>query len=198
MDTFTNPIIVSNARGQTINPSYHNRFGEVSSHIVTIDSRDRDRGLYANANDFRLNFAQEYKNVTSIELLDIVLPIPAAITEKQAILIIDGIPINEQTVPSETTATSTVNGVYSGSFAVIPLVPLYGTNPDVTHWEAHDNRIKKTFMPPIGSLRGARFRLQLRGNTATPTGYTFANESPPGAMAADDNYYMKLEIISQN
>lgn len=48
--------------------------GEIEAHAVVIDSSDRDRTSYPEANEYKTTFEDPYYNVVSVEILDAYIP----------------------------------------------------------------------------------------------------------------------------
>lgn len=74
-ESYHNPVSVLDRSNHWQTPSFNNRFGETSSHVVYIDSRDRDVLTYPSANHFRIGFEHKYKNIYSIELVKAIIPV---------------------------------------------------------------------------------------------------------------------------
>lgn len=72
------------ALSESYNEAVHEKStrGYTKSHEILIDSRARDVAMFPNANSFQINFPMNISNVMRIEILDIVFPVPAAITER--------------------------------------------------------------------------------------------------------------------
>ena len=47
---------------------------EEYTHYITVSSRDRDRLAYANVNNYCIALQQEFKNISSVELVQAILP----------------------------------------------------------------------------------------------------------------------------
>lgn len=47
---------------------------EEYTHYITVSSRDRDRSVYTNVNNYCITLQQEFKNVSSVELVQAIIP----------------------------------------------------------------------------------------------------------------------------
>lgn len=201
MDIHRNPILAQDLDGKYHKPDFQNRFGSLASHVVTVDSRDRDRNLHENPNNFVMKLKSPLKNVYSIELLKAIVPIPAGVAgERYAVLRVNSFDVLESAEPKTNVDISDFyNPVSDGAFIQIPLTSDYpGAAVDTALFLRSERRAVKRFFPKIANLNSLEFTLELRGNTTTPTLYPFADEPFPGVVDEDNNVVYEFEIVSQN
>lgn len=220
MDKYLNPNVTLTTRGRR-EDSTGCRFGVVRSHLHVVDSRDRDRTLadQLNANDFRLWFPSSYKSVSSIELMQAMIPIvptgagPSG--DPSVVLRVDyitgGQTKRNYTIQgmSEQPDTNFLghNNIYDDNvMAVIPLTSDITAAGNVfTNWGRDDavHPFVHHFIPPMAELQGLRFRLFQRSNNSTSQLYGFAADAvyvPATDTVADpnENYQLMLEIVAGN
>ena len=99
--------------------------GRISKYFV-LDSRDRDMTKYPNANKYRLNVPQEYRDVVSAELIYGSIPNTYYnITENNNVFIIseNSIDLNSITIPmgqyDDAKLLNTLNGTYGNLFSAL-------------------------------------------------------------------------------
>lgn len=192
------------------------RLGERGAHMVTVDSRNRNRQQFPNANHFRIQFQQPYKGVYSVELLNAIIPIPqaGAITERYVTIRSRELQTNEpgQATNSEQNAFGQNSPYYSAnadlSFAQIPLIPNFplaytGGNDanalQATQWKKSECRVIKRFFPLKSELRYIDIELVLRNNTNGFFLYPFTNENPDPSVptSPEQNIVLQFEIVSK-
>jgi len=227
-DYYRNPVRPLDNYGNVLpaydTPDTENGRGIINSHIVIIDSRNRNRRLFPNANSFVMDFMTHYNNVYSIELLNVILPIPsdagtARTDERYAMLRLqipgyNNVPLIEpaitsqplETDPPPNNSSSWYSGVSDQGFAMIPLVPnfpiAYYDTPlrNGTFWRKSELRVVKRFFPLVSELRRIQLTLVVRDSTDGETPYPFTAESTNAEdpTLVDENYVLQLEICSKN
>jgi hypothetical protein len=61
---------------------------EKTEHYLTVSSRDRDLSTYPNVNKYVINFPREFKNISTIELIQAIIPDANNVTQEPYILLI--------------------------------------------------------------------------------------------------------------
>lgn len=147
---------------------------------ILIDSRDRDRTLYPNTNEFVIKFdnnedgniPQNYRNITSIELIQAIVP--------QTVLNgVTGVPYLTLEIDEIRDTVQGTNTHLRNAFAFLSPQDVYGSKhlsckfyrPAVRHYDA-----------PLGSLK--KFTIQLR----KPDGslFDFGADTAAGNPVNDD------------
>lgn len=218
-DLYENPTTPIDNWGSIL-PSYTSksdylRLNEQPGHIITVDSRNRNRSVFPNANNFRVQLQYPLKGVYSVELLNAIIPIPNTdpdITERYVTIRSSALQVCEPAQASNPNQNSFGVSYYSSNldeaFAVIPLIPNFpraysGGNDamavQATHWKRSECRIIKRFFPLKSELRYLDFELVLRNNTNGFVPYPFTNENPDPEVATnpENNIVLQLEIVSK-
>ena len=60
---------------------------EKTEHYLTVSSRDRDLLTYPNVNKYVINFPKEFKNISTIELIQAIIPDANNVTQEPYILL---------------------------------------------------------------------------------------------------------------
>lgn len=224
VDLYKNPNMPVDNWGAVMKPydtdSDLLRLSERGAHMVTVDSRNRNRTRFPNANNFRIQFQQPYKGIYSVELLSAIIPIPeaAAITERYVAIRSRELQTCEpgQATNAAQNAFGVDSPYYSPnldlSFAQIPLIPNFplaytggnaaGAVPPVlqaTHWKKSEARVVKRFYPFKAELRYIDIELILRNNTNGEIPYPFTNEAanPATPTAPENNIVLQFEIVAK-
>jgi hypothetical protein len=126
----------------------------LKENCIFIDSRDRDRNLYPNTNEFVVHFNDagiigdtgavinaSYRDVHSIELVQCVLP--------QVVIGITGVPYLTLEIPELDNTFQGTNDTLSKAFGYLSPQDVYGTTHLSTKFY---RRCKKVFNPIKGSL----------------------------------------------
>ncbi len=191
-----------------------NRLNERAAHMVTIDSRNRNRNAFPNANNFRMQFQTPYKGVYSVELLNAIIPIPeaGAITERYVAIRSEVLQTCEPAQAANPNQNPFVQRYYSSNldtaFTQIPLIPNFalaysgGNDPgdtQATHWKKSECRVIKRFFPIKAELRYIDLELVLRNNTNGFFPYPFLDENADPTVATDpeNNIVLQFEIVSK-
>ena len=124
----------------------------IREHSVFISSRDRDRDIHPNTNEFIVHFngsgtgngaiiEESYKNIESIELVQCVLP--------QSVIGVTGVPYLTLEIPELDNTFKGTNSTLSKAFGYLSPQDIYGTTHLSTKFY---RRCKKVFYPPKASL----------------------------------------------
>lgn len=124
----------------------------IRERCIFIDSRDRDRDLYPNTNEFVVHFNdsglgtgaiinESYKDICSIELVQCVLP--------QSVIGVTGVPYLTLEIPELDNTFQGTNDTLSRAFGYLSPQDVYGTTHLSTKFY---RRCKKVFSPPKASL----------------------------------------------
>lgn len=112
-----------------------------------VDSRDRNRSLYPNSNEFSINLTDlqmSYKNIHSIEVKNIILP--------YTFTGITNIPYLTLQIPEiETQETTGINNNLINTFAYIPINISLFSDFDYSY-------SRRIFTPPKASLKKLTFK----------------------------------------
>lgn len=147
-----------------------------SSHILVIDSRERNKQFYPNPAEYSIKFVTQYKQVTSIELKGTILPK----TEYNVDTANNIIPFNVEDFITELTiknpGSGYVDGVYNSAGGLISITEpgiSGGTQAELTVVVTNGSVSSVTLdNPGTGYLRGHY------GNLEIPTEGFYANSSP--------------------
>ena len=220
VDLYKNPTMPVDNWGAVMKPydneADHLRIKERAAHMVLVDSRNRNRTRYPNANNFRVQLQHPVRGVYSVELLSAIIPIPEApaITERFVTIRSPQLQVTEpaQATNSEQNAFALQSPYYSASgdqaFAQIPLIPNFplaysGGNEagdtQATHWKKSECRVIKRFFPFKSELRYLDIELVLRDNSNGTIPYPFPDEAADPAVDTDPefNIVLVLEIVAK-
>ena len=220
VDLFRNPTLPVDNWGAVMksydNEADHLRIKERAAHMVLVDSRNRNRTRYPNANNFRVQLQHPVRGVYSVELLSAIIPIPeaGAITERFVTIRSPQLQVTEpaQATNGEQNAFALQSPYYSPAgdqaFAQIPLIPNFplaytgGNDPgdtQATHWKKSECRVIKRFFPFKAELRYLDIELVLRNNTNGTIPYPFIDEAANPATPTDpeNNIVLVLEIVAK-
>jgi len=231
VDLYRNPQQPVNTFGEVhrayASPEDLNRRGELSSHIVEVDSRDRNRTRYPNANDFVVQLPTRYKGVYSVELLNAIIPIPAEggatwddaggtacyprylVIKSTALQQLEGA---QTTNPNQVGAGFAANAyqcpIANNGFVSLPVINnfpshfLQGlpTAPAGLYWRKSECRVIKQYFPLLASLERIDIQLFFRGELADEYPWPFTNENADPTVRTDveQNIHLVFEIVCKN
>jgi len=208
MNPVLNPVLVQNQAGERIDPkSHYNELGSVSTHIVLVDSRDRDLNKHVWASKFTIRLPEELRNVMSCKLLRVQIPIPTDLIDTT-----DGLePFVAIRCPqlervgqciADGTADIPHNQFAQDAFALVPLRhdASYDTGKYVTIWEPTTNYVVKRFAPWKARLTELNISLWVRTNglVAGEVEYPLTTEVAGSRRINANNWQMLLEFECQN
>lgn len=228
VDLYKNPTSPVDNWGAVLRPydtdADLHRLGERAAHMVTVDSRNRNRFLFPNANNFRMKLKARYEGVYSVELLNAIIPIPqdgqgvSLVTERYVTLRSQELEMfepaqgaNPEQYPSPNLGNDPWYAANSdGGFAHIPLIPNFpraytgGNASDAdtmqaTFWKKSECRVIKRFFPFRSALEYLDIALVLRTNAGTVVPYPFADENtdPADPTNPEQNVILQFEIVAK-
>lgn len=222
MEGYRNPVASESTDLYVRQPPLQNEFGRLSTHIVTVDSRDRNRSVFPNANNFRIELPLMYRNVSSLELRRFMMPVPAAIATEPYVILRVGdhsnrleravAPGRSNTITTGTSAQDVPQDRVWGNpgtdqaYGVIPLriTSGIGGGTNFLLWEASsDQRIAKHYRPVLTNLKYLHVEIFTRGNVSgtgapTPVPLTADSVTATDATVAANNIYLEFEIHAQS
>lgn len=210
MDIHHNPVSCVANSGKRVLPSHHNSFGVLSSRTVTVDSRDRNRNIWVNANNFRVQLPIRMKLVHSVELLEAMIPIPAGVGSERYVVLSLADPrgggrkqdyeVLEPAQPDGNDPTSLFNPVCDHALTAIRLIDDYADSAasPTAHWRKGEDRAVKFFFPQLASIDTMHLTLFLRTDGATPVPYPLADEPIGVPTDPDNNVFFKFDFVTQN
>lgn len=207
MDRYNNPVYTRGV-DDVVAPTYNNNRGIVSSHMLFIDSRVRDRAHFPSANSFIVRAPHDIHNVHSMELVDALIPIrpaPLAAGDEMFVMLkVEGLSQKGAILESalSTSENTYHTDVYNDTFARIPLVD-NGPRANTTLWERTEkHEFPKWFLPRIDTIRSFRITLcQIApglpsGNTVL---YPLANVPNDLTIpVSDEEIFLTFEIKASN
>jgi hypothetical protein len=207
MNTVYNPMKITDQAGRVINPlDDHNRNKSLSSHIVLVDSRDRNLKLFTNANSFQIQLPREYRNVLSVQMLRVHMPVPTSListTDGIEPFVVIRCPQLKRVEQSGARITADIarNEFCEDAFALVPLgqETVYDTGKYTTIWEPRSYNVVKQFAP-WGRLDRLDLSLWVRtnGTIVGESAYPFTAETAGARRENELNWQMLLEIVCQN
>ena len=129
----------------------------IESHIVHVDSSDRDTAAYPNANSFALQFREPFKSVFSVELLNMSIPILAVPTPPYLWLVCPQLEHYDVMITTTSQPNQTVNTTATNAFAKIPITVGAG---NTEFFRKSELRQIKKFKSTAGRLRVLNFELR--------------------------------------
>lgn len=93
---YNKPFYERNDYNNAYNPEFNKQLSrsaepdieyEETYHYLAVSSRDRDASVYPNVNNYVVNFQKEFKNISSIELVQAIIPDKNSVTEEPYILL---------------------------------------------------------------------------------------------------------------
>lgn len=200
MDTYRNPIYTQTNQGPLIEPSWENKRGILNSHIIAVDSRNRDYNFFPSAQRFKIRLPDTYHNVYSVEVLNACIPIVG--TENYVSLRIPDL----GTVEGAQTTSQTQDiftSLFDDAFLEIPLIEHFAAQ-NVTFWRKDELRAIKYFEPRKSELKELEFILEQWGPAGSAFGtivpYPLAVLVPPITVNPNpvDNVKYMIEIVASN
>jgi hypothetical protein len=152
---------------------------EKNIHYLSISSRDRDRGVYSNVNNYSIVFPMEFRNISSVELIQAIIPAKNdAEHEPYLLLQIDEIP-----------DVMISNDKYiSNCFAMLQLAPPISTNGFIQiDKRIHENTIK-IFKTPKANL--SRFTISIKDCTGNLFDFGSDTASPDAVDKSLQNTFV--------
>ena len=171
---------------------------EVNKARLWIDSRDRDRTIYPNANSFRVSLATPLRGVTSITLTDFRVPIVSG--HYYCALVIRNLKDNTLLPLKED------GGWPMGTLAIVPLVPAEGVNGTYTYYQYSCAKHNPggwhiEFPQALGQLSDLQFEVLAWGGstgwggpTVTTILYPLSSEAGQSTSSIGKNVLIGLEI----
>ena len=162
----------------------------IKENPIIIDSRDRDRELYPDTNNYVVKFdnnedgniSRNYRNIHSIELVQAILP--------QAVLnATTGVPYINLEIEEIRDSFQGTNTALRNSFAFLSPQDVYGSNYLSCKFY---RSAKRVFDPPLGSLN--KFTIELRHPDGTL--YDFGSDNPAGSAVDETVQTMFYFVIN--
>ena len=153
-------------------------------HYVTVSSRDRDRSVYPNTNQYVINFPQEFKNISSIQLIQAIFP-DANNVRREPYLLLKIAELEDVMVSSDRNI--------SDAFAMILLSTPPLNNAFITmDTKVHENTIKY-FRIPKASLS----KMTVSITDCDGTLFDFGADGPSLVRDVQTTFVFKLTVLEK-
>lgn len=158
---------------------------EEVEHYLCISSRDRDVSLYPETNNYVVHLQSEFKNISSIELVQAIIPDKNSVTSEPYLLL----KIQEL----EDVMVSSDRNI-SDSFAILQLCPPTTTGGFIQiDKRIHENTIKN-FKTPKASLK--KMTVSITDYVGAP--FNFGTDSPnPPTKALQNTFVFKITCMEK-
>jgi hypothetical protein len=156
-------------------------------HYVTISSKDRDRSVFPNVNNYCITLPQEFRNVSSVELVQAIIPAQND-ADAEPYLLLDIDEISEVMISTDRHI--------SDSFAILqPSPPTTAGGFMQIDKRIHENTVKY-YKTPKASI--SKLTVSIRDSSGAL--FNFGNDaSPPSAFtkALQNTFVFKLTILEK-
>lgn len=157
---------------------------EETYHYVTVSSRDRDTSIYPNTNRYVINFPKEFKNISSIQLIQAIFPDTNNVRHEPYLLL----KIDEL----EDVMVSNDRNI-SDAFAMILLSAPPQNNTFITmDTKVHENTIKY-FRIPKATLS----KMTISITDCDGALFDFGSDSPPLVKGVQTTFVFKLSVLEK-
>ena len=157
---------------------------ETTTHYLCVSSKNRNVSQYPNVNRYTINLRNEYKNVSTIELVQAILPAKNDV-EKEPYLLLN---IDEI---EEVVHSNDIN--IANSFAILQLAQPTTTGGFIQiDKRIHENTIKY-FKTPKANL--SKMTITISDSDGVP--FDFGNDSDPPAKEYQNTFVFKIETLEK-
>lgn len=183
-------------------------FGVSPSHILTIDSRDRDRSVYKSPADFVVKLPFGRETMVSIELLEAIVPILSPDTIGNEPYIIFQLELEDSVehvgichslstrYETDASAPHYHNPVSQNAFGHFLIGDRLNSTDVFYVWRSNDQHRMIATMPKGKPANvNMRLRLMLRTDTVSPIVYPLDEESGSDTTSALNNVFYKFEVV---
>lgn len=157
---------------------------DLQTYYLCVSSKDRNFSQYPNVNKYTIHLRNEYKNVSTIELVQAILPAKNNVDHEPYLLLnIDEI---EEVVHSNDTNIA-------NSFAILQLAPPVTTNGFIQiDKRIHENTIKY-FKTPKASL--SKMSITITDSSGIP--FDFGTDSDPPEKEYQNTFVFKIQTLEK-
>ncbi|QPB44351.1 hypothetical protein [Medusavirus stheno T3] len=206
------PLQALDSRGNA-RPARERSPGVTAPRIVAVDSRDRDRGAYTSACQFKMKL--QHKNiqlVRSIELLEAIIPVLAVPTsttnttpEPYVVMdirvgghILEGGIISAQSSDASQNPAGTHNAVSDDAFGHFIIADALAVGAPYLVWKSNDqHRLVRRFPEALTRLDEIEIIFKVRRDSAVPALYPLASEPVElGGTSPLNNVFLKFEVVA--
>lgn len=157
---------------------------ETVTHYLVVSSRDRDVSVYPSVSQYTIHLQNEFKNITSMELIQAIIPDKNSVTSEPYLLL----KIEEL----EEVMSSNDRNV-SDAFAILQLAA-----PITTGGFIHvDKRIHENVVAYFSTPKSTLSKLTVKITDLNGTPFNFGNDSPPPLKSLQNTFVFKIETLEK-
>jgi hypothetical protein len=157
---------------------------ETITHYLVVSSRDRDTTAYPSPSQYTIHLQNDFKNITSMELIQATIPDKNSVTAEPYLLLkIDEL---EEVMHSN-------DRNMSDAFAILQMAP-----PVTTGGFIHiDKRIHENVVAYFGTPKSSLSKLSINITDLAGTSFNFGNDSPAPLKALQNTFVFKIETLEK-
>jgi hypothetical protein len=157
---------------------------ENTNYYMTVSSKDRDTSRYTNVNRYVINFPTEFRNVSSIQLIQAIIPHKNSVDAEPYLLL--------KVEELEDVMVSLDRNV-SDAFAILQMSAPVTTNGFIQiDKRIHENTIKH-YKTPKATL--SKMTITVTDHAGTP--FEFGSDSNPPSKALQNTFVFKITCIEK-
>lgn len=157
---------------------------ETMTHYLVVSSRDRDVSVYPSVSQYTIHLQNEFKNITSMELIQAIIPDKNSVSAEPYLLL----KIEEL---EEVMASNDRN--ISDSFAILQMASPTTTGGFIQI----DKRIHENVVAYFPTPKSALSKLTIRITDLSGTLFDFGNDSPAPLKSLQNTFVFKIETLEK-